>query len=354
MKEIKSLTGLRGLAALYVALFHSLELKGYNGSHLGQKFINHGFLAVDIFFLLSGFVMAYSSGRLFDNFSWKNYASFMRKRFARIYPMYFLVMTFVFVFLNHFYGKSNYLIGLTLLSILFAHGYVVLHLWSISTEWVAYLVFPILYKVGRFKEAAIWNLFLIVLCFTLLLIFYFSPQVLLLPERTKSDIFTVPPYPTLFKCFVEYILGIVAYNLYRNSPSSTFSTRILLGLNSSLLLLSFCWAGLDFFSIILSFTFIYLVAKDNGPVAWALSSKAVYFLGNISYSLYLLHPIFLIVFKDKFYFMFGSALENVILFNLLYTVALVTVSYFTYKYIELPMQALLRNSPKPAVTGVAA
>ena len=51
------LVGLRGVAALTVVCFHLFE--AYATSHLDQK-INHGYLAVDFFFILSGFVVGYA------------------------------------------------------------------------------------------------------------------------------------------------------------------------------------------------------------------------------------------------------------------------------------------------------
>ncbi len=120
VKEIRSLTGLRGLAALYIAFYHSLEIKNYHGNSLRQVFINHGPISVDLFFILSGFVMALSSKKMFEGkFSKAAFLLFMKKRFARIYPLYFTVTVLAFIFINHFGGKLNFIIGLTLLSVIF-------------------------------------------------------------------------------------------------------------------------------------------------------------------------------------------------------------------------------------------
>lgn len=52
------LDGLRGVAALIVVAFHVLEAHAGGDAH--RQIINHGYLAVDFFFLLSGFVIAYA------------------------------------------------------------------------------------------------------------------------------------------------------------------------------------------------------------------------------------------------------------------------------------------------------
>lgn len=75
------LDGLRGVAALTVVIFHLFE--AYATSHLDQQ-INHGYLAVDFFFILSGFVVGYA----YDD-RWKTMTTkdFLKRRFIRLHPM---------------------------------------------------------------------------------------------------------------------------------------------------------------------------------------------------------------------------------------------------------------------------
>ena len=75
------LDGLRGVAALTVVCFHLFE--AYATSHLDQR-INHGYLAVDFFFLLSGFVIGYA----YDD-RWRSMtpAEFLKRRLIRLQPM---------------------------------------------------------------------------------------------------------------------------------------------------------------------------------------------------------------------------------------------------------------------------
>ncbi|MDR0891400.1 MAG: acyltransferase [Mediterranea sp.] len=77
------LDGLRGVAALTVVCFHLFE--AYATSHLDQR-INHGYLAVDFFFILSGFVVGYA----YDD-RWKRQKmttwGFIKRRFIRLHPM---------------------------------------------------------------------------------------------------------------------------------------------------------------------------------------------------------------------------------------------------------------------------
>ncbi len=75
------LDGLRGVAALMVVAFHIFEAHGPN--RFGQM-INHGYLAVDFFFLLSGFVIGYAYDDRWSKITFKN---FFKRRLVRLHPM---------------------------------------------------------------------------------------------------------------------------------------------------------------------------------------------------------------------------------------------------------------------------
>lgn len=75
------LDGLRGVAALTVVCFHLFE--AYASSHLDQR-INHGYLAVDFFFILSGFVVGYAYD---DRWTKMTVREFLTRRLVRLQPM---------------------------------------------------------------------------------------------------------------------------------------------------------------------------------------------------------------------------------------------------------------------------
>jgi len=76
------LDGLRGVAALMVVAFHVFEIHA-EGSHLKQ-IINHGYLAVDFFYVLSGFVIGYAYD---DRWGKMTIAGFIKRRLIRLQPM---------------------------------------------------------------------------------------------------------------------------------------------------------------------------------------------------------------------------------------------------------------------------
>jgi peptidoglycan/LPS O-acetylase OafA/YrhL len=80
------LDGLRGVAALTVVVFHLFE--AFATSHL-DLIINHGYLAVDFFFLLSGFVIGYAYD---DRWSKMTFSGFFKRRLQRLQPMVIMGM----------------------------------------------------------------------------------------------------------------------------------------------------------------------------------------------------------------------------------------------------------------------
>ena len=82
------LNGLRGIAALMVVLYHVFE--GFATSPIDQRF-NHGYLAVDFFFILSGFVIGYAYD---DRWQKMKTRDFIKRRLIRLHPMIVLGLVF--------------------------------------------------------------------------------------------------------------------------------------------------------------------------------------------------------------------------------------------------------------------
>lgn len=94
------LDGLRGVAALVVILFHGFETYI---PFFGTQHINHGYLAVDFFFVLSGFVIGYAYDDRWDRMSTWN---FFKRRLIRLHPM--VVAGTLFGACLFFFGESDY------------------------------------------------------------------------------------------------------------------------------------------------------------------------------------------------------------------------------------------------------
>ena len=97
-RTLPALTGVRFFAAFYVVLFHGLPWLRQRFLLPGalQIFLGNGYLAVTLFFILSGFILAYTyDGQIDGN---TNRLHFWEARFARIYPVYFLSLVLAFWF----------------------------------------------------------------------------------------------------------------------------------------------------------------------------------------------------------------------------------------------------------------
>src|SRR5690242_15865960 len=89
---LRALTGVRFMAAFYVVAYHSLPfLKSHYRLYPAvEQFLSNGYLAVGFFYLLSGFILAYTYEGKIGNL--REYMRYLVARFARIYPVYLLAL----------------------------------------------------------------------------------------------------------------------------------------------------------------------------------------------------------------------------------------------------------------------
>jgi peptidoglycan/LPS O-acetylase OafA/YrhL len=158
--EIHSLTGLRFLAALSVALSHTVIAFGCDPHYWPfQLMMNTGAIGMSMFFVLSGFIMHYNYYERLRCGQGAALSSFFFARFARLYPLYLLILLCAVCWRipapNDIYLSIALPYYLTLTqawfyllvgphSLAYAGGYFTDLTWSISTEWFFYLCLPVL------------------------------------------------------------------------------------------------------------------------------------------------------------------------------------------------------------------
>lgn len=162
-KEILPLTGLRGLAAVWVFLYHAIRLtKDLDPAATGLLRLigSAGYLGVDLFFVLSGFVIAYNYAQSDLHLSLHRYGGFLWKRLARIWPAHTVALLFFASGLAIYHVKFDLsFVGLLLsLTLTQAWAFPAHQIWnpvawSVSCEWAAYLVFPLIALVTRALSA---------------------------------------------------------------------------------------------------------------------------------------------------------------------------------------------------------
>lgn len=150
MKEIKSLTGLRGWAAIWVCAFHyTLQWPASDGWLLSV--VRLGNYGVSVFFVLSGFILSSVYRGWFDGTSAKGFREYMRHRLARVYPLHVLMLLVTAALIAAGVQPLDRYdtVGTFVLNLLLLHGWGYPDSvswnsasWTISVELFAYLLFP--------------------------------------------------------------------------------------------------------------------------------------------------------------------------------------------------------------------
>ncbi|BAP32781.1 acyltransferase [Chryseobacterium sp. StRB126] len=326
--EIKSLTGLRGIVALWVAFFHLSHFE----ADIIQTVVGKGYVAVDIFFVLSAFLLAVSYSGKFMVLNFNELLVFYKKRVNRIYPVYILSVIFIVIFLTNA-SIAKFLFNAALLQCFFHPNYSLGAVyWSLSTEWVCYLIFPfLLFFTVRYK---IRSEILIIAGLALRVILPYLPDNLYLGPEMPMQMIKSPDYldityglNSLVRTLSSYLLGIGIAFL----SGSQLRRRLVVYIAMILfLLLLYTEKGLFFIPLLSAIIIKQLYDGEDSIIKRFLESDAVYFLGNISYSLYIIHYI---VLKERLVFLPSELLNSFVLLALS-----IVLSYFSYILIERKMK----------------
>lgn len=122
-----SLTAMRGVAALLVAFFH---LRGgvvgvplFDLYIFSFRFGNRGYLWVDFFFILSGFILAYRYGNACRRLDARVYRHFIWQRFARIWPLQVVTMGAALLYIALKHGPDSLSLSTIIANLLLVHGW---------------------------------------------------------------------------------------------------------------------------------------------------------------------------------------------------------------------------------------
>ncbi|AZB10548.1 acyltransferase [Chryseobacterium sp. G0162] len=322
--EIKSLTGLRGIVALWVTFFHFSHFK----TDLIQTVVKKGYVAVDIFFVLSAFLLAISYADKFKTLNFSAVQKFYKKRVNRIYPVYIVSVIFIALFLIET-SKTKFLVNAALLQCFFNPNYSLGTVyWSLSTEWICYLIFPfLLFFIVRYK---IRSEILIISGLVLRVILPYLPDQLYLGSDMRMQMIKSSDYldityglNSLVRTVSSYLLGIGAAFLAGTGLRKKIVIYIVLILS---LLLLYTEKGLFFIPLLSAIMIKQLYDGEDNMIKRFLGSGVVYFLGNISYSLYIIHYI---VLRERLVFLSSELLNSFLLIGLS-----IVLSYFSYILIE--------------------
>ena len=340
---LRPLTAIRGLAALWVYLFHRSNLS--SGSLFFSQFAKDGYFGLDIFFILSGFIISYVH---FDEFATvadvrKNAARFLQLRLSRVYPLYLLLLlAFVNFQPTSGAGVKDFLQHLLLLQSWGWSNNQVWNVpdWSISVEWLIYLAFPF-FAHGIFAQARSIAFNLVVLAGAMALwAFYLSALGVKIHDM-------VTPTTCLPRGILNFIIGVALHNLYREKfleklpwdAISVAAVAAILGTSG----LRAHEVGLPEASMSALFALlIYALANIRGWANYVFANRAVVYLGTISYSIYMLQWIYLlllakhhgVIFDGQPFFTVQFAVD---------TAGLLICAAASYQFLEDPARQWLRE-----------
>ena len=280
--RIAFLDGLRGVAILLVVLFHAYsrypDIVPYKDNYKYFPLFEYGFLGVQLFFILSGFVILMTLERS------KNFFSFMYKRWIRLFPAMLIATILIFSSAFLFYERPAGMPNLysVLPGLLFIEpslldkimgGGKILPLegafWCLYIEMKFYIVFGISYFILGKKKAVIF----------LILLFLYSMIGVFYPIKLKD----------IGLHFGRFASGCLAYFYYTNNNIKNLMSSIILAtLNVYVMFKVFNYDKVYLLMafIILSLFYIPIYFKNSHAF---FANRFFLFLGFISYPLYLIH-----------------------------------------------------------------
>lgn len=346
---------MRGIAALGVVLCHTRHyVKDLPSGFIAETLFYPGAMGVDIFFIISGFIITYTTINSTGGVS--NALSFMSKRIVRVWPSYMLAtIVFLITYYNGFsyfstfeniksFFKSILFLPVDISVDRFYFGMPFSIAWTLVFEFYFYIVFAASLLFGRFRYLALaaW------ITFTLVLIpLYkgsFSFNALNHAASIKYPYITVMTSPMVW----EFIAGIIIALIYHSKIriKSTVILYNLVFLSVGLALWAFS-SGVSWnhgpdnwgWPLIILFLALILLIKEHN----VKTPPALVWMGKISFSLYLTHMFVLIIIQRLMTSM-GSAFYNSWSHIVIATTLSITFAALWYYHVENPSSKLMQKT----------
>lgn len=338
---IKPLTSLRFFFAFFVFLSHlTMNFGSKKIDWIQRNFFYEGFLGVSFFFILSGFVLTYSTSKYISHD--KTYNLDIRKfyltRIFRIYPLHILTLIITVAIYSDFKFSSFiaafFLVHSFIPDFAYYFGYDSPS-WSISDEMFFYSVFPFLVPIFIRKTKVV--LITVVLLSVILIII--KPFI---PLNYQKFIYYINPLSRL----LDFYLGIMLYFAY-NKIKSHINIRlgnILEWTSLSLFILFFLghfWIDKAFrYSIFYWIPMCYIILAFSFQKGWLskiLKHKILVYLGEISFAFYLVHLI-----VRSLYLRFNLPI-NIYITPFLWLLLSLLLSAILFEFFEKPVNRFLKK-----------
>jgi peptidoglycan/LPS O-acetylase OafA/YrhL len=345
----KALTGVRAIAAFMVYLHHFNPIpKQYAGTSL-YNFIQEMHVGVTLFFVLSGFLIAYRHSDMAD-FSFRKY---MVNRVAKIYPMYFILTTLTFIALSFKTSDTLTKYFVTyLLNISFLRGFFeqfkfsgIAQGWSLTAEEIFYILAPFFFLLLKRSRLYLVILPACIISFGIGLVMIFSKVNF---HGFFSSFEFLFNYTFLGRCS-EFFIGVALALIFKHGLIKTnfryFTYVGFIGIGLCIYLISLCKGNNDFgirhpvgklintfmLPLLGILPFYYGLLKEKTFISKILSSNLFELLGRSSYTFYLIHMG-----------IFSIVLHKITTSYILIFLVLNIMSILLYKYIEEPLNTTIR------------
>jgi len=364
---LSNLTALRGIAAILVAIFHFEMAVARFIPASSTQFFEKSYLMVDLFFIMSGFIMLHVYGESFSiNVSGNNYRKFMVARFARIYPLHFFSLSLLILITFYGYPPSAYPNPMEFnasipTNYLLLHSYYIHRIytwnipsWSISAEWLAYLLFPALALILKRLKVQALIVYIIVIILSYYSIMYLLPR--------KNPLYPLIPVPHNINSTYDYgflrgvagfMTGMLMYRLYLWHTIQQLLSKDLTALIIIILLIAgLHYAINDAFIVILFSACVPAFAANEGYFKRICNTQIAQYFGDISYSIYLMQIFFQDPFSKGFRLSgvtgYGRGKMNIdflpgIVYCSIYLALLIITAGITYRFIEKPSRKFINK-----------
>lgn len=346
--QIAALTGVRGVAAWWVVLYHIRVGLGATLPSWVMAVFAKGYLAVDLFFVLSGFVLWLTWAQKFGEGTTAVSLDFLRKRIARVWPLHAVVLaaTVVFALALQSSGRPlppNYSWRELPLHLLLMQNWGFTDRlgwndpsWSISTEMAAYLLFAILAPCRARLSRPVARVLAIVAPLALIIALdrAFAWQG---SARLGADI----THLGLARCLAEFGCGVAMCALWQRESSARLVALTTIVATTAIALDA--W-GLIRETLAIPLAFTALVPLLAATSSWRhnpLSSRLAVILGEISYSTYLSHFLLWTLFKIAFV---RDANAFPLWAGALFLALTLVASFALHRWVELPGRSLLSGN----------
>jgi peptidoglycan/LPS O-acetylase OafA/YrhL len=344
INRINYLDGHRGIAILLVMAFHAFcrwtEIVPYTNQFAEFPLFKFGFLGVQLFFILSGFVILMTLDKC------QNFQGFLYQRWLRLFPAMLICSLIIFLSAGFFFERpqgavvaKDLIPGLT-----FIEPYYLSKLigsvrsiegafWSLYVEFKFYIISACIYFIWGSKK-------LVYILFILFFIWFFS---YLLQKNTDNHlvyfIYSLSTHLSL-KFFGWFAAGASFYTYTKTKKRRWFFYAILMCFVSSIGL-AIEKNNIEVFFAVLFISTFFSISIINAKTQRILSNKFLLFLGYISYPLYLLHENMMISITIK--------LSHLVPMNYSFILPIISIlfvsslAYFIACYIEKPIKKSIEN-----------